>query len=173
MTSRTRSSGARNKGHTAAKARQYLSGGGVTREDSDDELGIDDHPWEWVYGDAVSLQGHGADAMSTLPETLTPSEDSAVLPSRSGLTHQGDGRSEGQIVGARMGSFECKVGDCVLLKAEGTNEAWVGLICEFRQEEGEDGKVANFMWFSSEKEIRNKEKKRTDSMQVAVTLDYW
>jgi len=64
-----------------------------------------------------------------------------------------------------MGSFECRVGDCVLLKAEGNNEAWVGLICEFMEDEDE-GKVANFMWFSTEKEIRNKEKKRTDFMQV-------
>jgi origin recognition complex subunit 1 len=64
-----------------------------------------------------------------------------------------------------MGNFECKVGDCVLLKAEGTNEAWVGMICEFIEED--DGEmVANFMWFATEKEIRNKEKKRTDFMQV-------
>lgn len=64
-----------------------------------------------------------------------------------------------------MGSFECRVGDCVLLKAEGNNEAWVGLICEFMEDEDE-GKAANFMWFSTETEIRNKEKKRTDFMQV-------
>lgn len=31
------------------KARHYLSGGGVLREDSDDELGLEDHPWEWIY----------------------------------------------------------------------------------------------------------------------------
>lgn len=31
------------------EARHYLSGGGVLREDSDDELGIEDHPWEWIY----------------------------------------------------------------------------------------------------------------------------
>ncbi|KAK5167998.1 Origin recognition complex, subunit 1 [Saxophila tyrrhenica] len=30
-------------------ARHYLSGGGVLREDSDDELGLEDHPWEWLY----------------------------------------------------------------------------------------------------------------------------
>ena len=64
-----------------------------------------------------------------------------------------------------MGDFRCKIGDCVLLKAEGTNEAWVGLICAFEDDE-EDNKAANFMWFSTEKEIRNKQKKRTDFMQV-------
>ncbi|KAK3696549.1 Origin recognition complex, subunit 1 [Vermiconidia calcicola] len=31
------------------EARHYLSGGGVLREDSDDELGLEDHPWEWIY----------------------------------------------------------------------------------------------------------------------------
>ena len=31
------------------QARHYLSGGGVLREDSDDELGLEDHPWEWIY----------------------------------------------------------------------------------------------------------------------------
>lgn len=32
-----------------AQARKYLSGGGVLREDSDDELGDEDHPWEWIH----------------------------------------------------------------------------------------------------------------------------
>ena len=31
------------------EARHYLSGGGVLREDSDDELGSDDIPWKWIY----------------------------------------------------------------------------------------------------------------------------
>jgi len=170
MTPRTRNVGPRKK-DTAAKARQYLSGGGVAREDSDDELGVEDHPWEWIYTDAALPQDNAAHPMSTVSETPTPNEDSDVLPARSGLAHRRAGRSDWQIVGARMGSFECKVGDCVLLKAEGTNEAWVGLICEFREEEGDNGKVANFMWFSSEKEIRNREKKRTDFLQVTVTFD--
>ncbi|CAK3891514.1 related to origin recognition complex subunit 1 [Lecanosticta acicola] len=30
------------------QARHYLSGGGVLREDSDDELGDEDHPWVWI-----------------------------------------------------------------------------------------------------------------------------
>jgi len=75
------------------------------------------------------------------------------------------------ITGARMGSFECKVGDCVLLKAEGTNEAWVGLICEFLEDEDGD-MAANFMWFATEKEIRNKAKKRTDFLEVCKQLLY-
>ena len=114
------------------RAKQYLSPGGIQREDSDDELGLEDHPWKWIYA------------------------------SRSSSKH---GRTE--IVGARMGNFECRVGDCVFLKAEGTKEAWVGLICDFVEEEDEDGDVemaANFMWFSTEKEIRNKAKKRSDAL---------
>lgn len=58
-------------------------------------------------------------------------------------------------------------GDAVLLKAEG-NQAWVGLICDFFEDEGEEGnvKMARFMWFLSEKEIRNKSTKRTDFLPV-------
>lgn len=117
----------------AERARQYLSIGGVTREDSDDELGLEDLPWEWIY-------------------------------SKKPAKRAGDERG---IVGAHMGDFQCMVGDCVLLKAEGTNEAWIGLICTF--EEDDDGeKAANFMWFSTEREIRNKQKKRTDALPVRL-----
>ena len=118
------------------RAKQYLSGGGVVREDSDDELGLEDHPWEWIR------------------------------------TNSKDGTKK--IVGARMGQFECRIGDCVLLKAEGTsNEAWIGLICNFQEEEDEDGDIemgANFMWFSTEKEIRNKAKKRMDFLSNEVYI---
>ena len=64
-----------------------------------------------------------------------------------------------------MGTFECQIGDCVLLKAEGAGEAWIGLICDFQDDE-EGEKAANFMWFSTEREIRNKEKKRRDFLPV-------
>ncbi|MCJ1380504.1 Origin recognition complex, subunit 1 [Xylographa soralifera] len=40
------------KASNAAKAktaRKFLTAGGVTREDSDDELGTVDHPWQWIY----------------------------------------------------------------------------------------------------------------------------
>ncbi len=114
----------------AERARQLLRTGGVARDDSDDELGLEDHPWEWIYAE----------------------------------NDQDDAEDEG-IVGARMGNFECKIGDCVLLKAEGVGEAWIGLICDFQDDE--DGeKAANFMWFSTEREIRNKERKRKDFLPV-------
>ena len=125
------------------RARQFLRGGGVLREDSDDELGFEDHPWEWIY-------------VSRLQSSGVSSGD------------EGDGIQKGDIVGARMGEFECRLGDCVLLKAEGaSHEAWIGIISEFHEDVEEKGcKGANFMWFSTEKEIRNKQKKRTDAMQV-------
>jgi origin recognition complex subunit 1 len=71
----------------------------------------------------------------------------------------------GAIVGARLGQFDCFLGDCVILRSEGTAPAWVAIIDKFVA--GEDGeKAASFVWFSNEKEIRNKAKKRTDSLHV-------
>ena len=114
---------------------------GITREDSDDELGSEDLPWEWIYNDET--------------------------PDRANDDGQSDRKRRKvagtKIVGARMGTtFQCRIGDAVLLKAEGSNEAWVAIICEFVQDDGQGEKAANFMWFSTEKEIRNKERKRTD-----------
>jgi len=130
------------------KARQFLSGGAVFREDSDDELGYEDHPWEWIYDD------NGADDAQP-DQHATPRKRKAATVSL--------GKS---IVGARMGSFRCKVGDAVLLKAEG-NQAWVGIICDFHEDVEDDEKMAKFLWFSSEKEIRNQNKKRTDFLPVS------
>lgn len=102
----------------------------MLREDSDDELGLDDHPWQWIHDE-----------------------------------------KQGSIIGARMGRFECYLGDAVLLKAPTSNEAWVAILYRFQEgeEEDEDGHVttekqASMLWFSSEKEIRSK-KKRTDFLE--------
>lgn len=38
------------------QARHYLSGGGVLREDSDDELGLEDLPWEWIHDKCNGVQ---------------------------------------------------------------------------------------------------------------------
>ena len=121
------------------RALQILQKGAVAREDSDDELGVEDHPWEWMYG-------------------------------RGG---------EKDVVGARMGSFQCAIGDAVLLKAAG-NEAWVAIITGFSEGEVEDddgdvvwGKKANFMWFSSEKEIKNGPRKRDDDLPVRRKSSPW
>lgn len=127
-----KSSDLRSQAAKAERARKYLSGGGVIRDDSDDELGLEDHPWQWVYDKRKDSKNEETD-----------------------------------IVGARMGAFECMIGDCVLVKAEGTHEAWIGLICDFQDDE-EDGKMADFMWFSTDREIRNKQKKRNDALPVSL-----
>ena len=111
------------------RVKRLLSGRGVSREDSDDELGDEDQMWEWIYA-------------------------------------RGD-EGGGRIEGARFGEFRCMLGDCVLLKAERAKEAWVAIICEFLEDEPGGDKAANFMWFSTEKEIRNKDKKRIDALKVS------
>ncbi|KAK9417158.1 putative P-loop containing nucleoside triphosphate hydrolase protein [Seiridium unicorne] len=117
---------------------------GIARDDSDDELGDEDHPWEWIH------QSPGD----------TPAKSDRPESTRKRKRDDGQGR----ITGARMGTFECYIGDCVLLKAEGSHEAWVGIITEFVDNDEDGDKAANFLWFSSENEIRNKQKKRTDSL---------
>jgi origin recognition complex subunit 1 len=131
----------RKSGSNAEKARRWLSTGRVARDDSDDELGYDDLPWDWIYEQ---------DDVSTISKKRKRETEDA------------------QIVGAQMGNFQCRLGDTVLLKAA-DNQAWVGIICDFGDDE--DGeKRANFMWFSSPVEIRNKQKKRTDFSWVEFLL---
>jgi origin recognition complex subunit 1 len=132
----------------AEQARQYLTGGAVLREDSDDELGYEDHPWEWIYDE------HANDDSAANSQDGTPRKRKAAAYFQ-----------ERRIVGARMGNFRCSVGDAVLLKAEG-NHAWVGIICEFIDDLEEEEKMARFLWFASEQEIRNQSKKRTDFLPV-------
>lgn len=115
---------------------------GIARDDSDDELGYEDHPWEWILQSAPS----------------SPAKSDRAESARK--RKRGDGH--GRIVGARMGNFECYLGETVLLKAEGSHEAWVGIITEFIDDDEDGDKAAHFLWFSSEKEIRSREKKRTD-----------
>ena len=129
---------------------------GIVREDSDDELGEFDHPWEWIYAEekAVVPDKGAGDGENNDDDD----ENTSVSPRKRKRPVM-----QRTIIGARMGTFECFLGDTVLLKAEGSNEAWVGIICEFIDDDGDDGeKAAHFMWFSSEKEIRNKARKRTD-----------
>lgn len=120
------------------KARALLKTGAVLRDDSDDELGVEDHPWQWIYS------GDSRDKAS----------DDIISP---------------KIVGARMGDFQCALGDTVLIKAAG-KEAWVAMIAEFTETEDDDGsltKGAKMYWFVSEREIR---KKRMDCLSVCIAL---
>lgn len=142
-----------------SRARKLLRG--VVREDSDDELGDDDIPWEWVY--------------SAEPDSFDQVGRAEI-----------NGKKR-EIVAARMGNaFGVAIGDCVFIKGEGLQgEAYVGMICEFKQEEregrggesgggGGDGEmVANVMWFSTEFEVKNKEKKRMDFLPVGSRYRYY
>lgn len=114
------------KSDKAEIARKILAGTTLRREDSDDELGIEDLPWEWIFsGEEAGSDEEVEEAISVKRKRGRPSR--TISKSR-----------EREIIGARMGSFQCKVGDCVLLKAE-NNEAWAAVICEFLEEEDEKG----------------------------------
>jgi origin recognition complex subunit 1 len=119
---------------------------GVLRDDSDDELGVEDLPWEWI----CQPTGKAA-ALLDRPESSRKRKREVSMIRK---------------VGARMGNFECYIGDCVLLKAEGSNEAWVGIIRGFVEEDEDGDRAADFLWFSTEKEIRNNERKRKDHILV-------
>ncbi|KAG4433905.1 hypothetical protein IFR05_010602 [Cadophora sp. M221] len=147
----------------AERARKLLAGATLSREDSDDELGTDEHPWEWIY------EKNGKKEQEDGKDESADEEKAAMTPrkrkARSAV------RSQGAIIGAKMGTFKCKVGDTVLLKAEGQNQSWVGIIHHFLEDE--DGeKSANFLWFANEKEIRPqlKEKKRSDFLSNELYL---
>ncbi|QIX02014.1 hypothetical protein AMS68_007531 [Peltaster fructicola] len=125
---------------TTSKARSGIVSGTVAREDSDDELGLEDHPWEFIYA----------------------KDDTA------------------KVVGARMGRFECYIGDTVLLKAPAGNEAWVAMLWSFSEGEIEDedgdmvvAKKAGMIWFSSPKEIRGKSKlSSTLTNELYITANF-
>jgi len=127
------------------KARQFLKTGGVLREDSDDELGTEDYPWEWIY-----------ESSKTEHAIRNESRKRSL--------------AESDIVGARMGKFECYLGDCVLLKADG-NEAWVGIVTHFFEDEDMGDKMANLMWFSTPREVMNKVKPRPGALEVNLFSD--
>lgn len=129
---------------SAEKARRQLPQN--HHELSDDELAGDEPSWEWIYN-----------------STLTAERSDEPQSDRKRRKVVGD-----RIVGARIGQFECRIGDVLMLKADGSNEAWVALVCEFVEDDGEGEKAANFMWFSSEREIRNTDKKRTDFYPVRL-----
>ena len=130
------------------RARQYLKTGGVLREDSDDELGTEDFPWEWIFEN-----DHHEDGIESTPKKRSASR----------------ALDESAIIGARMGKFECFLGDCVLLKGEGS-EAWVGIATHFFTDEETEDKMVNLMWFSTPREIRNKVKVRNDALEVRVNV---
>ncbi|KAK6344504.1 Origin recognition complex, subunit 1 [Orbilia brochopaga] len=141
------------------QARQLLRGkratkGQIERDDSDDELGHEDIPWTWVYPDPKGPLSP-VSANKTSPENLN-----AKKRRRDGSPINQTESASAKPIGARCGSFECRVGDTILLKADGKNAAWVGLAVEFGGQA--DDMQARIMWFSTHSEVRNRGKKRTD-----------
>lgn len=196
-------------GMSLRKARSYIHGGAVHRDDSDDELGDEDIPWEFIYETPTGLKPTGSvfpagntSATATAPSislaedaVLETSTSTAELPAPkrrgrppknkpattntntvtvSGLTDLGSsGLVKPRIIGARLGSFECYVGDAVLLKAD-ANEAWVGLLCSFFEDaENDNEKMGNFMWFSSVREVRNEKMRRTNVAEVSYLYTFF
>lgn len=124
------------------KTRQWQTKGGLAREDSDDELGVEDIPWSWVYdadgesqeGDKTPTRKRKAKALNTTPK----------------------------IKGAQMGSFACYIGDTVLLKSPEHGKDWVGIISHFSDsnDDGEEEMSASIMWFCSPEEVSRGKRSR-------------
>lgn len=110
------------------------------REDSVDTSESEVVTWEWIF--STDPSEHGEDG-----EGDRKRRKIATSPT---------------IVGARYGDFECRIGDTVMLKADGSNGSWVAIICDFQEDNDKGEMTANFMWFLTEKEVPNKERKRKD-----------
>lgn len=119
----------------------------VASDDSDDNSEAEELSWEWLYSTEQPDVGEKGDGDRKRRKVAASSK----------------------IVGARYGDFECRVGDTVMLKAgDASTGTWVAIICDFR-EDSETGEMsANFMWFLTEKEIRNTERKRKDFHWVCI-----
>lgn len=132
------------KAPKGSKNRVILAEGAVVRYDSDDELGFVDHPWEWLYAERPQLD-----------EKKKRKSRAKPRPQR--------------IVGAKSGSFSCRVGEIVFMKGLVSGEAWVGIICNFEEDENEE-KCVNVMWFTTEREMEHPEKKLMDYMPVCTLV---
>ena len=143
-----------------SRQKRFSTRGGLQRDDSDDELGYEDHPWQWVYDDSA-----------TTDQTQTPSKKRKA----------GEMLSSGKkatIIGARMGSFSVKVGDSVLLKSPEQGKDWVGLICAFAEtdEDGDEDMCAHIQWFCTPDELAfgKRSKTQPDVMpnESYITTDF-
>ena len=109
----------------AQRARRLLAGSTHRQENSEDDLDDEDEPWQWIYG----AEDH-----------LDEDENQVATPSRKSRPRF----QEKKIIGARTGCFQCKIGDCVVLKPD-RNEVWAGIICGFREDGEEDDMEAKIM----------------------------
>src|SRR5271170_1957066 len=144
------------------KSKKWLTKGGLVRDDSDDELGYDDHPWQWIYEEEKPSDSHDG--------------TSASRKRKAGALAEAARKSV--IIGARMGTFSVKVGDAVLLKSPEQGKDWAGLICAFSEtnDDGEEEMCAHIQWFCSPDELigGKKSKARSDvlSNESYITADF-
>ncbi|KAF9889222.1 Origin recognition complex, subunit 1 [Aspergillus nanangensis] len=142
------------------RAQLWMTKGGLVRDDSDDELGEEDLPWDWIY----DTNDNEDPASAQNGETEEGSKSARRRSSRPNT------KRRQRIIGARMGTFECKLGQIVLLKSPEPGKDWVGIIAEFVEEEGDESedevvKSANIMWFASPDEFMStRYKRRTDAL---------
>ncbi|PYH44448.1 origin recognition complex subunit 1 [Aspergillus saccharolyticus JOP 1030-1] len=151
------------------RAQLWMTKGGLVRDDSDDELGEEDHPWEWIYDTEDNNE------QDSKP-TADPSQDTPKsMRKRSARPNANRSR---KIIGARMGSFECALGQVVLLKSPEPGKDWIGIITEFLEQDDDDDEViksANIMWFASPDEFMStKNKRRSDALpnEQYLTADF-
>jgi origin recognition complex subunit 1 len=125
------------------QARRWLTKGGFAREDSDDELGYEDLPWQWLYS-------NNADKPQ---ETKHEAERTPPRKRKASALHDASRRPG--IVGAKMGDFVVKIGDPVLLKSPEQGKDWAGIICAFSETDDDDEEemCAHIQWFCSPEEL--------------------
>lgn len=158
------------------RAQQWMTKGGLVREDSDDELGVVDHPWVWIY------EGNDKTASSNEAQNGT---DLSVVPDspRKPSVARTSSKRRRRIIGARMGNFECRLGQVVLLRSPEPGKDWAGIITEFLLDDEDDDddddsepvKSANIMWLASPDEFMStKNKRRPDALpnEQYVTTDF-
>ncbi|KAJ5091816.1 ATPase AAA-type [Penicillium alfredii] len=153
------------RGNARQRAQQWVTKGALVRDDSDDELGDEDHPWDWIYDAEAETKDEADDG---IPEKASRRRSSRPL------------QKKRTIVGARMGSFECRLGQVILLKSPEPGKDWVGIITEFVEEEDEEDegeiiKSANIMWFASPDEfLTTRNKRRPDALpnEQYLTADF-
>ncbi|TPR01947.1 V-ATPase subunit H family protein [Aspergillus niger] len=157
------------KSSVRKRAQLWMTKGGLVRDDSDDELGEEDHPWEWIYDH--NDENNKESEQATTEDTPKSSRRRTPRP---------NAKRRRTIVGARMGSFECALGQVVLLKSPEPGKDWIGIITEFVEQEDPDAedeiiKSANIMWFASPDEFMStRNKRRADALpnEQYLTADF-
>ncbi|TAQ89436.1 hypothetical protein B7494_g2209 [Chlorociboria aeruginascens] len=150
------------------RARGRLTSNTGSRNDSNDDS--EDYAWEWISPEI----GPSEDGVNESGEDMFD-EDSSPKKRRSKLLRNAARKGGKQhAAAAKKGDFKIALGDCVLIKAEGSHDPWFGIICEFLDDDVEDEKVAKFMWLVKQEDIHNGKSKRHDYFEneLYMTSDF-